>query len=119
MTFDPKTLDRFNELLIELKAGIKYPVEEITLLLWNSGVCWDLAFQARERREPTDFYDFFRDYKTATLDECAAAVSLLEPDLLASVLCCEGRYVTHWDFYYDNEINNFFIAGVERLLALN
>jgi len=105
--FNQKTVDRLNELIQELKKGNKYPVEEMTLLLWNSNIGWDLAIEARARHEPKEFYDFYPTYKTATINECKAAMSKLEPALLASILCREGREVTYWNYGYDNDVNNF------------
>ena len=122
MQFDQVTLDRMSELLrkLKIKDGLgRYVVEELTLLLWKNSVKWELAIEARERKEPKEFYDFYSDYENATLEECAAAFSVLDPDLLASVVCREGREQSYWNYQYDDKANNFFIAGIERLITLN
>lgn len=119
MTLTPKAIDRLNELLNELKSGHHVAVEGVALTLWDDGIKWDIAIDARERGEPKAFFDFFAHYKAATLDECAAALQGVERDLLASILAHEARSVSHWDYSYSNDVNNFFIAGLERLLTLN
>ena len=119
MKLTAKTVDRLNELLDELKNGHHVAVEGVALTLWNEGIKWDISIEAREHGEPKDFFDFFAHYRTATLDECKAAFQGVEPDFLASILSFEARQVSHWDYIYTNEVNNFFIAGLERLLTLN
>lgn len=119
MTLTAKAVDRLNELITELKNGHYIAVEAVALTLWNDGVKWDVAIHARERGEPKAFFDFFAHYKTATLDQCPAAVQGLEADFLASILAHEARSISHWDYVYTDEVTNFFVAGLERLIALN
>ena len=119
MTLKPQTLERLNELLTELRSGHGSPVDYVCPVLWESGVNWDIAIQAIERGEPKAFFEFFAHYQTATLDECVAAVRDVDYDFLASMLAYEGRGLEHWSGGYSSDVNNFFIAGLERLVALN
>ena len=120
MILQPQTRERLNELLTELRNGYGSPVDDVCPVLWESGVRWDIAIQAIERGEPKAFFEFFARYKTATLDECAAAVRDVDYDFLASMLAYEGRALVRWagGCSSDENTHNFFIAGLERLLHI-
>jgi hypothetical protein len=114
-----QTIDELKRLLDELRNKRGYPLEEVTRVLWDSGIRWDLAIHALNTRTPKAFIDFFDHYKQADYAACKAACDGVDYDLLASMLAYEGRQLTHWDYAYGTETYPFFIAGLERLLTLN
>jgi len=118
MILKPQTLECLSELLTRFRSDYGNPVDDVCPVLWESGVNWDLAIQAIERGEPKAFFEFLARYETATLDECAAAVRDVDLDFLASMLAYKGRALEHWSYGYSSDVNNFFIAGLERLLHI-
>ncbi|MDR0820867.1 MAG: hypothetical protein LBN40_00165 [Oscillospiraceae bacterium] len=117
MKLTKDTIQSLEKLLDQLRNQDGHPVDELCGVLWNNGVRWDIAIEARETRKPEMFFDFFDHYRESDLEQCRAACYNVDVDFLASVLAYEGRKLEHWEMGYTSDVNNFFIAGTESLLS--